>query len=288
MKPESHALVDYKSHPARVLAVADKIVIALPDGKTKKVREKDVRLLHPGPITDLTVLSAEARDVTEVWELLQGEQTTLAELAELVYGTYSPSSAWQIWQLLRDGRYFSGEPDTIRVHTPVEVNEIEAARTQKQQAVLAWQSLLEHIQAAQLTAADRQQLAEVERVALGTMARSRILSACKVANTPADAHQFLIRCGYWPAHENPWPRRCGIVPELIEPAIPALPEEARLDLTHLPAWAIDDVGNEDPDDAISLEGDYLWVHIADAAALVTPGSPLDLAARHQRRRIRNM
>ncbi len=276
---QPHALVEYKSHPARVTEVADKIVIVLPDGKTKKVREKDIRLLHPGPVSDLAALSAEIPDATEAWELLQGEQTMLADLAELVCGTCSPASAWQVWQLLRDGRYFSGDPDAIRVHTPEQVAATDAARAQKQQAARAWQALLEHIRTAQLTAADRQQLAEVEQVALGTLARSRILSACKVPNTPADAHQLLIRCGYWSAYENPWPRRHGIAPEPMELPVPVLTAETRLDLTHLTAWAIDDAGNTDPDDAISLENDYLWVHIADAAALVEPGSVLDLAAR---------
>lgn len=279
--PACHALVEYKSHPARVTEVADKIVIALPDGRTKKVRVKDIRILHPGPASDLTALSAEIPDATEAWELLQGEQTSLADLTELVCGTNDPASAWQVWQLLRDGRYFSGDPDTIQIHTPEQVAAIDAARAQKQQAALAWQTLLEHIQTRQLTAADREPLAEVERVALGTTARSRILSACKVPNTPADAHQFLIRCGYWSAHENPWPRRQAIVSAPIELPVPTLTAEPRLDLTHLTAWAIDDVGNADPDDAISLDGDYLWVHIADAAALVTPDSPLDLAARER-------
>ncbi len=273
------ALVEYKSHPARVAEVSDKIVIVLPDGKTKKVREKDICFLHPGPVADLAALSVQTPDVMETWELLQGEQVSLAELAELISGTYSPVSAWQVWHLLRDGRYFSGDPDAIQVHTPERLSEIEAARVQKQQAKLAWQDLLDHIQAARLTAADRQQLVEVERVALCAAARSRILSACKVPNTPADAHQFLVRCGYWPAHENPWPRRHHIVSKQITCSVPSLAEEPRLDLTGLSAWAIDDVGNQDPDDAISLEGDYLWVHIADAAALVAPDSPLDLAAR---------
>jgi exoribonuclease-2 len=45
------------------------------------------------------------------------------------------------------------------------------------------------------------------------------------------------------------------------------------------ALAIDDEGNQDPDDAISLDDGRLWVHIADVAALVPPDSPADLEAR---------
>lgn len=61
--------------------------------------------------------------------------------------------------------------------------------------------------------------------------------------------------------------------------MPTLVDEQRRDLTHLQSWAIDDEGNTDPDDAISLEGDKIWVHVADVAALVRPDSHLDLAAR---------
>jgi exoribonuclease-2 len=61
--------------------------------------------------------------------------------------------------------------------------------------------------------------------------------------------------------------------------LPTLPEEERRDLTHLAALAIDDEGNQEPDDALSLEGGRLWVHVADLAAVVRPGSPADLEAR---------
>lgn len=61
--------------------------------------------------------------------------------------------------------------------------------------------------------------------------------------------------------------------------LPDLPDEPRRDLTGLPAFAIDDEGNLDPDDALSLDGDRLWVHVADAAALIGPDSPADIEAR---------
>jgi len=43
----------------------------------------------------------------------------------------------------------------------------------------------------------------------------------------------------------------------------------------LAAYAIDDVGNTDPDDAISFDGERVWVHVADVAALAVVGSELD-------------
>ena len=59
------------------------------------------------------------------------------------------------------------------------------------------------------------------------------------------------------------------------------PDTPRLDLTHLTAWAIDDQDSKDPDDAIGLEGEFLWVHIADVADIVTIDSPIDLEARER-------
>ncbi len=54
--PRADALVLYKTHPARVRAVADKIEIELEGGQTKRVRPKDLLLLHPGPLHRLSDL----------------------------------------------------------------------------------------------------------------------------------------------------------------------------------------------------------------------------------------
>jgi exoribonuclease-2 len=61
--------------------------------------------------------------------------------------------------------------------------------------------------------------------------------------------------------------------------IPDLIDEDRLDLTHLAAYAIYDEGNQDPDDAISVDGDRIWVHVADVAAVVAPESSVEREAR---------
>lgn len=275
------SLVLYKIHPALVKQVADKIEIQLAEGKSKKVRAKDVILLHPGPLQSLSVLNDLAGNVEEAWELLQGEQTTLDQLAELVFGDYTPASAWAAWQLLQDGLYFSGDPQAIVVTDAERLQAEREARESKAREARAWDEFLARVEAGTLQDEDRKRLAEVERVALGTSEHSRILSTFDVAEAPDAAHKFLLRCGYWQIEENPWPRRSGAMLEPVELAVPALPEEDRLDLTHLPAWAIDDEGNQDPDDAISLEGDRMWVHVADVAALVRPGGHLDAAA-HER------
>jgi ribonuclease R len=59
----------------------------------------------------------------------------------------------------------------------------------------------------------------------------------------------------------------------------------RRDLTGLPTFTVDPATARDFDDAVSAqreaEGTRLWIHIADVAAHVPPGSPLDREARRR-------
>ncbi len=269
----------YKIRPAVVASVGDKIEIRFEDGKTKRVRDKDISLLHPGPGVDLGALDAGEGNLEEAWELLEGEQASLEEVAELVYGEYTPASAWGVWQLLRDGLYFEGSVRSIRGRKAQAVADDRAARERKAREAQEWADFLERVQQGKLEEADRSRLGEVERVALGQTAKSRVLSALNITESPESAHAFLLRCGYWPASYNPWPARQGANLESPDLPVPPLVDEPRRDLTHLESWAIDDEGNTDPDDAISLDGERIWVHVADVAALVKPDSHLDLAAR---------
>lgn len=275
------SLVLYKIHPAIVASVADKIEIQLDGGKAKRVRDKDIMLLHPGPVTGLGALDPGEPSIEEAWELLEGEEVPLGDLAELLFGEFSPATAWGAWQVLQDGLYFEGGIDGIRRRSAEAVREEREARDSKRRAAEEWQGFLARVEAAQLADDDLKRLAEVERVAVGSSERSRILASFDLPETPEAAHRFLVRCGYWEAETNPWPRRVGVQLDPIDIGVPDLPDEPRSDLTHLEAWAIDDVGNQDPDDAISIEGDRLWVHVADVAALVRPGGHMDQAARER-------
>jgi exoribonuclease-2 len=275
------SLVLYKVHPAIVRSVGDKIEIELEGGRAKRVRDKDVALLHPGPAASLGTLDAAAPDVEETWELLGGEQATLAELADLLYGEFTPATAWGAWTLVADGLYFEGAPDRVTARSAEQVRETRDERDAREAAARQWANFLSHVEAAALDEDDRKRLSEVERVALGQSAASRILAHFDVPAQPVAAHRFLVRCGYWDDEHNPHPSRIGVSLVSAEPELPALPDEPRRDLTHLPAFAIDDAGNQDPDDAISVDGDRLWVHVADVAALVAPGGGPDLAARER-------
>jgi exoribonuclease-2 len=271
----------YKIHPAIVSSVGEKIEIQLDGGKSKRVRDKDVTLLHPGPLASLGALRTGEAAIDEAWELLEGETVALSDLAELLYGEYSPATAWGAWEVLRDGLYFEGGSAAIRRRSEAAVRQERETRESRQRAQQEWEHFLERVERAELVDEDRKRLAEVERVALGDAQQSRILAAHDLPVSPESAHKFLIRCGYWGPHENPWPRRAGARLGPLEIAAPDLPDEPRRDLTHLQAWAIDDAGNQDPDDAISIDGDRLWVHVADVAALVRPDGHIDQAARER-------
>ncbi|AXG99596.1 RNB domain-containing ribonuclease [Deinococcus wulumuqiensis] len=134
----------------------------------------------------------------------------------------------------------------------------------------------------ELTPAQR---TEVELLARGRADKSRTLRDLGLPETPEAAHALLLRLGVWDEARTPYADRLRAALSAVELPVPDFdPDEPRLDLTHLPTFAIDDEGNQDPDDAVgveALEGGLtrLWVHVADVAALVAPDSPLDLEAR---------
>jgi ribonuclease R len=80
--------------------------------------------------------------------------------------------------------------------------------------------------------------------------------------------------------------RAGLEDEAADAAASAERDSgARRDLTALATFTVDPASARDFDDAVSAqrEGDgaRVWIHIADVAAHVRPGSPLDLEARRR-------
>ncbi|MGD8244636.1 MAG: RNB domain-containing ribonuclease [Anaerolineae bacterium] len=279
------SLVLYKHDPARVVSVERKrLIIALPDGETLRVRPKDVDLLHPGPLEGLDDLGSQEGEMRTAWELLSGGTTTLPELAELAYGEYTPATAWAAWQWVYDSLYFEGTPQEIVVRTPAQVAQERSDRQARAAERRAWEAFLQRARGGEYTPEeDERYLLDTERLALGQTDHSRVLSELGRGETQENAHALLLELGYWDHTVVPYPERLGLATAPPQIALPNLPAESRADLTSLPALAIDDEGSTDPDDAISLEttgrGRRLWVHVADAAALVAPDSLVDLEAR---------
>ena len=277
-----HSLVAYKNRPALVIESYPDLQIELEDGRTQKVRSKDIILIHPGPVLNIAHLEPQSGDAETARELLSHEAVTLRELAELAFGSFTPSTAWGAWQLICDNLYFQGTPDCITACSYEEVSRKQETRRQKASQKIAWTEFLTRVANRQVTSEDDQFLAEVEAMALGEANESRVLRELGHSQNPQNAHSLLLDLGRWNKRFNPYPKRFGV--PLSAPVInlPELPEENRVDLTHLPAFAIDNAWTTDPDDALSLEGpNRLWVHVADVAALVLPDSPADLEARNR-------
>ena len=278
-EPARYSLILYKERPGIVMQAGKKLTIELADGQSLSVRPKDVLLLHPGPMHSLAELIEPAGDIKTAWELLAGETTTLADLAELAFAVATPATVWAVWQWVADGLYFGGSPEAITVHTPEQVAEIEAERAARAAKEQEWAGFLGRLERGEMGEGDGGFLQDVVTLANNQSDRSRVLQALNQRQTPENAHALLLKVGYWDVSVNPYPLRAGLPTNPPTSSLPSLPAEPRRDLTHLLALAIDDEGNQDPDDALSWENGRLWVHIADVAALVVPDSPADYEAR---------
>ncbi|ULQ59691.1 RNB domain-containing ribonuclease [Brucepastera parasyntrophica] len=294
MQFQIHTLVLYKSRPAIVIGLDnDKIEIQLAED-VKKVRNKDIVFLHAGPVRNLqAVLSAELPpgEPSDALDFFENENPSYAELTELIWGSYPPEAAWVIWEAVASSPFFiceaPSEPVTIRSKDEIAAGEQKLRAKQEEELIRAdFAGRLEKTLAGQNSIRlpdDSRFLQEIEGLALGSTAKSRILKEAGIQETPQKAHRTLLLSGFWPAGKNPWPSRRGHT--ISSPKIPVPPPDSpgnagdRLDLTHFESWAIDNEWSSDPDDAISFDGEKLWVHIADPAETVLPGSPSDNEAR---------
>ena len=276
----SKNLVLYKNAPALIDYVADKISIQLASGKNVSVRPKDIQWLHAGPLKSLNDLNQTSDgDLEEAWELLQGETVELADLAELVCGESTPVTVWQAWKVLHEQIWFTGSIDAVVARPKADVDAILNKQREKEQEAARWQDYLQRVKENAILPEDFSHLSDVQRLAYRKASMNRTLKALGIEVLPEKAHRMLLQLGLWDETVNPYPARFDCATTQPELEVPALPDEKRQDLTALETFAIDDDNCSDPDDAISLDGEALWIHVADAAALITPDSPLDQEAR---------
>jgi exoribonuclease-2 len=293
------ALVIYKTRPARIGDIADKISLILANGETVKVREKDFIFLHPGPMTDFSLLQSlhDLRDIEgndngndarlrEAWELLDGSTTTLRELAELAFGDWSPATAWLAYQALQNGTYFAGTMEAVIPKDAVQVEAEQQKQMAKATEGAERTAFLSRLKSRTLLPSDSRFMQDVEALALGRTEKSRTMKDAKLSEEPVAAHRLLLETGVWDMFVNPYPARNGCVTESAKtPVLSPNTAEERADLTHLAAFAIDNEGSEDPDDAISVTDEggqtVLWVHVADPAASVMPDTSADKEARER-------
>jgi exoribonuclease-2 len=275
------SLVLYRGRPARVTQVGERLELELEDGVRARVREKDVEFIHPGPLASLRDLIPLPGEMRAAWEILAGGKTTLGELAELAFGKFTPAAAWAAWLFVAEGRFFSGSPRDIHALSVEEVERKQHERERQEAEERAWHGFIERAGRGQVLEEDKRYLRELEPLAFGNATRARALRELGRGETPENAHALLLDCGFWTVETNPYPQRLGMPLFAPDLPIPELPDEPRRDLTDLAAYAIDDTGTDNPDDALSLDGERVWVHVADPAALAPVGSALDREARER-------
>jgi exoribonuclease-2 len=292
------SLAAYKGRPALVGEQAGgKIGIRLPGGEELKVREKDIEIIHPGPVRSLDGIGGPAEEAgnaagreagREAWELLrealpEGGAIPLQELAELVYGEYSPAAAWGAYALLLDGLYFRGTVQALGPRDAAEVEAGEARRRAKKQDSREREDFIVRLGTGRADpAADGRFMQDVEALAWGSSEKSRTMKELGREESPEEAHRLLLETGFWTPMVNPHPRRFGVSPVSPDILPPPPPPEERRDLTTLAAYAVDSPWSDDPDDAVSIEGpaggQTLYVHVADPAASILPDSPAEREA----------
>ncbi len=286
------SIVLYKNQAALVNEVGEKYSISFTGG-SQLVREKDIALLHSGPITSLSAIEA-ANDtilndsLVEAWELLQGEDAesfTLSQIADLSLGEFLPQKAWFFYSALTHHPRYNALPvknpnePTFSLRTEEEALAIIAKENEKGQEQEIRNSFISRLKQKQLELPqDGIFMGEIESVALGKTATSKIMKDAGFSCSPEKAHKLLLDTGVWNYARNPHPSRFNLSKQSASEHLSHPPVEDRTTVEHV-AYAIDNAWSTDPDDAIAFDGKYLWVHVADPASTVYPNSEIDLAAR---------
>lgn len=272
------ALVIYRGDPALVENIDKKITIKLSSGDSKKVRDKDILLIHEGPAQSLKFKILEC-DREETWTLLQGEIVSLMDFSDFLFGSNTPEAVYNSWLILQENLYFIGDVSNISCNDEESIQAVRDKEALERAREEAFSAAISRLKLGQWSTDDEDSLREIEGIALEQRSNSKVLKALNIKETALDAHRFLVKIGYWDESRNPFPGRMAVSLKSAPKQEEFLIEENPLDLTHLNSYAIDDEGSIDPDDAISLDGENrLWIHITDIASLVKAGSITDREA----------
>ena len=304
-----NSVVLYKNTVAVVNEIeADKYIIkycsqpASPSGKKavyneQKVREKDLVVLHNGPVSSLENLLSFSDEkmssqIEEVYELLQSDSSTenqplsFEEISEYARNAFVADESWAFYSALLNDVHFALSTEDLKngkiVFIPrsqEEIKQINQKKYEKEHESEIKAAFFERLKNRKLDLpSDAKYMGEVEAFALCKTEKSKVLAEAKIPQTVEKAHQLLIETGIWDITKNPYPTRYGFSFDSAREQLGKMPQEERLVLNDV-AYAIDGENSTDPDDAVSFDGKYLWVHVADPASSVEPDSSIDIAAR---------
>lgn len=275
---------------------------ATPTGKKavygeQKVREKDVVLLHEGPVSSLEkVLDSGSKDfkaqINDAYELLQSDESTatapieINELAEYALGSFDADVAWGFYCNLTAGVQFAVNQDELKngkiIFVPrslEEINSINQKNYEKEHEAEIRAAFINRVKTNSLDLpADAKFMGEVEAFAMCKTEKSKVMQEAGITQTIEKAHKLLIDTGIWDFTKNPYPTRFGFSFDSAREQLGAMKEEEREEVPCV-CYAIDAPNAADPDDAVGFDGTYFWVCIADPASTVEPDSSIDMAAR---------
>jgi len=268
------SLVAYKGKPAKVVAsTTHKYEVSFSDGSSQKVREKDFRYIHP-EFSNVTDQCSKA-DIS-ILNDLQEDSLSLQEITEWIFDDFTSQNAWCIYLMSEDGLYFYWAKGALMLRPLEQVKLIQKQRNEKALAAESLERCIVNLNNNIFDNDDIVWINEIEQVALNQSKHSKAMNALSIENTPENAHQILVKLKYWSEFTNPYPLRHKIY---LDEEIKVVSKEfPRKNLTHLTCLAIDNSDSSDADDAISLDGNKLWIHIADVASYVDIDSELDIFA----------
>lgn len=285
---QKNSLVIFKSKPAKVINILDKkIEIETLDGKNIKLPAKNVQLLIESE-KNFELESLKELEIAELemtWELLQEQQqTSVEELSELLFESVGVNQAYTVWLLVSEGEYFSFNEDfTINIHSQEQKNAIVREKQEKIKKEQELNDFIERLNNKSFNEEDRKFIKEIEALATLKSTKCRFFKYLNMEESENSAYKLLLDIGYWDEFFNPYLHRYGAELEhnSAEFNYNSKSDNQRVDLTHLKAYAIDDEGSNDPDDAISwdTQKNKMWVHIADPSSSINFGDEVDLQAR---------
>ena len=308
---KKNSVVIYKNSPALVgERDGDKYLVswcvsrATASGKkavyaSQKVREKDVILLCENEASSIDALldfaetacaenSEVKNQIAETHELLLSDdetatlEQTFSDMASLIRGELRPNESWGIYTALKNQYEFE---EIVRENqiffiprSEEKINELKNKAYEKEHAEEIRSAFIERLKSKNLLPEDSKFMGDVEALALGTTDKSKTMKDAGFKESPEKAHKLLLDTKIWDITRNPYPVRLGLSAKSAAIGLGLPPEEERVRVPGI-SYAIDSEWSTDPDDAISFDGEYLWVHIADPASFVAPDSEIDKVAR---------
>ena len=271
------ALVFYKNKPAVAHRDGDRIELSFKEGAPVRVRDKDVELIHTGPVK-APPEPAVGGEFEPAWEMTAGTNLGLAELAELAFGSAGPAEVLACRLAAAEGLPFRMDGELIASMSTEDRSAEESRRKRKETEASERAAFVERARHHAVEPGDERFWGELEALALGRTQKSRTAGDIGVGDNPESAQAWLIKAGIWTNRVNPHPSRSGHPSKAPELELGPDDDESRVDLRSMEAWAIDNAWSHDPDDAISWDGEAVWVHVADPASVIVPGSAPDVEA----------